>query len=140
MADIQLGQLLHRPTIDPISGTSPLPVQISGSGPIVELNARAGLAVAAGATVTAIALRAIYGRRCTFIAEHQSGSEFMSVGYRLWTDSNKALSGADIMIPDANTQAASVTFDVTAPKAYFRVKNGAATEMLFDCDLYFWPN
>lgn len=27
MADIMLGQLLHRPTIDPISGDSPLPVQ-----------------------------------------------------------------------------------------------------------------
>lgn len=31
MADIMLGQLLHRPTIDPISGSSPLPVQLSGS-------------------------------------------------------------------------------------------------------------
>ena len=31
MADIMLGQLLHRPTIDPISGDSPLPVQLSGS-------------------------------------------------------------------------------------------------------------
>lgn len=30
MADIMLGQLLHRPTIDPISGSSPLPVQLSG--------------------------------------------------------------------------------------------------------------
>ena len=30
MADIMLGQLLHRPTIDPISGDSPLPVQLSG--------------------------------------------------------------------------------------------------------------
>ena len=31
MADIMLGQLLHRPTIDPISTSSPLPVQLSGS-------------------------------------------------------------------------------------------------------------
>lgn len=31
MADIMLGQLLHRPTIDPISESSPLPVQLSGS-------------------------------------------------------------------------------------------------------------
>ena len=31
MADIMLGQLLHRPTIDPISGSSPLSVQLSGS-------------------------------------------------------------------------------------------------------------
>jgi hypothetical protein len=30
MADIMLGQLLHRPTIDPISESSPLSVQLSG--------------------------------------------------------------------------------------------------------------
>ena len=141
MADIMLGQLLHRPTIDPISGSSPLPVQLFGSLVESELNAKTGLVIAAGATATAIFTRSIRGRRCTFIAEHTDGStSSMAVGYRLWTQANKALAGTDIMGPDVNSEATSITFDVTAPKAYFRVKNGATAEKTFDCHLYFWPN
>jgi hypothetical protein len=141
MADIMLGQLLHRPTIDPISGDSPLPVQLSGSLVESELNAKTGLVIAAGATATAIFPRSIRGRRCTFIAEHTDGStSSMAVGYRLWTQANRALAGADIMAPDVNSAATSITFDVAAPKAYFRVKNGATAEKTFDCHLYFWPN
>ncbi len=50
MADIMLGQLLHRPTIDPISGDSPLPVQLSGSF-VAEEKIKTALSIGAGATV-----------------------------------------------------------------------------------------
>ena len=141
MADIMLGQLLHRPTIDPISGDSPLPVQLSGSLVAVELNAKSGLVIAAGATATAIFTRTIYGRRCTFIAEHSDGATAsMAVGYRLWTQAGRALASNDTMSADQIVEAADITFEVTAPKAYFRVKNGSAVERTFDCHLYFWPN
>jgi len=59
MADIMLGQLLHRPTIDPISGDSPLPVQLSGSlAPsrkrIVDVFLSPSASIAAGAYETTI--------------------------------------------------------------------------------------
>lgn len=118
-----------------------LKAQLSGSLVESELNAKTGLVIAAGATATAIFARSIRGRRCTFVAEHADGSpSSMAVGYRLWTQANKALAGADTMAPDVNSEATSITFDVTAPKAYFRVKNGATAEKTFDCHLYFWSN
>jgi len=118
-----------------------LKAQLSGSLVESELNAKTGLVIAAGATATAIGARSIRGRRCTFIAEPTDGStSSMAVGYRLWTQANRALAGADTMAPDVYSEATSITFDVTAPKAYFRVKNGATAEKTFDCHLYFWPN
>ena len=51
MTDIMLGQLLHRPTIDPISGDSPLPVQLSAKMTVeTVLNAQS---VAAGTNIGA---------------------------------------------------------------------------------------
>ena len=51
MADIMLGQLLHRPTIDPISESSPLPVQLSGRRIQVRVvNVSSSATVNAGAT------------------------------------------------------------------------------------------
>ena len=54
MTDIMLGQLLHRPTIDPISGDSPLPVQLSGRIVKIQIDTLVNAAsVAAGGKVTA---------------------------------------------------------------------------------------
>jgi hypothetical protein len=54
MADIMLGQLLHRPTIDPISGDSPLPVQLSGRKVKIQIDTLVNAAsVAASGKVTA---------------------------------------------------------------------------------------
>lgn len=59
MADIMLGQLLHRPTIDPISGSSPLPVQLSGSYAKLgaeHIEARFNQSIAAGAGITPVSI------------------------------------------------------------------------------------
>ena len=52
MTDIMLGQLLHRPTIDPISGSSPLPVQLSGSRTQLDTVLNAASVGAGGSTGT----------------------------------------------------------------------------------------
>jgi len=140
MADIMLGQLLHRPTIDPISGSSPLPVQLSGSKAKIVQDAKTGVTVAAGATVTAIFTLYIHDyRRVTFVAKAPAETK-TAIAYRLFTMDETPLSGVDTLSTPSNSKVAHVTFDVTAPRTYMRINNQSAAQQTYSVDYYLWPN
>lgn len=140
MADIMLGQLLHRPTIDPISGDSPLPVQLSGSKAEIVQDATTGVTVAAGATVTAIFTLYIHDyRRVTFAAKAPVATK-TAIAYRLFTMDGTPLSGSDTLSTPSTSEAVHVTFDVTAPRTYMRINNQSVAQQTYSVDYYLWPN
>ena len=140
MADIMLGQLLHRPTIDPISGDSPLPVQLSGSKAEIVQDATTGVTVAAGATVTAILTLYIHDyRRVTFAAKAPAVTK-TAIAYRLFTMDETPLSGSDTLSTPIISKAVHVTFDVTAPRTYMRINNQSEAQQTYSVDYYLWPN